>query len=442
MKYTLKLMLLVGVASAFAPVASAQSTSTEARLQALEAMVAQLKAELAAEKAATDSDIVLLKKKAVTAAPAGQPKSGFSAGGTNFKISGFIDLDAHVTKLSEGGPFGSNSIARDFYIPSVTPTGNGTGTSSTVTDLTAQASRIKIHADRDLGDKKITGLIEMDFLGSAQGNGRVSSSYSPRLRRAFVDYNGLRIGQEWTTFQNLSSIPESASFLALSDGMVFNREPLIRYTTGAFQIALEQGNATVTPASGAGRIEADGNTIPDVVARYNLSGDYGNISLAAIGRQLRVENGGINDSTFGYGLSASGRLKVGDKDDIRFGATFGEGLGRYIGLNALNGAAVNPMNGELEALPSFGGHIAWRHPFSGTSRLNVGYSGLFADNPDFLTTLNPGSTKSVQSGYAAFLWDIAPKITMGVEGMYGVKELENGNDGSFTRATFSTKYGF
>ena len=52
MKYTLKLMLLVGVASTFAPMASAQS-STEARLQALEAMVNQLRSELAAEKAST-----------------------------------------------------------------------------------------------------------------------------------------------------------------------------------------------------------------------------------------------------------------------------------------------------------------------------------------------------------------------------------------------------
>lgn len=446
MKKSLKLILLVGIASSFAPMASAQSSSTEARLQALEAMVAQLKAELAAEKAQTDSDLVMLEKKAATiAAPAaksGKSGSGFMAGGTNFKISGFIDMDAHHTIMSEGGPFGANSIARDFYIPSVTPTGDGTGESSSVTDFTAQASRIKIHADRGTGDDKITGLFEMDFLGSAQGNQRVSNSYAPRLRRAFLDYKGFRAGQEWTTFQNLSSIPESASFLALSDGMVFNRQALLRYTTGPFQIAAENGSATVTPASGAGRIEADGNSIPDLVARYNMKGDYGNISLAGIARQLRVENGAVDDETFAFGASLSGRIKVGDRDDIRFGVTAGEGLGRYIGLNALNAAAINPATNEIEAIPSIGGHVAWRHPFGETSRFNIGYSALFADNPDFLTALNPASTESVQSGYAAFLWDIAPKVTLGVEGLHGIKELENGNDGSFTRFTFSTKYGF
>lgn len=446
MKNKLKVILLTGVAVSFGSSAWGQSSTIESRLRAMEAQIAQLKAELAEERAQTDNDLIVLERKATAVvAPTAKEKSsgsGFTAGGTNFKISGFIDMDAHHTIMSEGGPFAANSIARDFYIPSVTPTSDGSADSSSVTDFTAQASRIKIHADRGTGDDKITGLFEMDFLGSAQGNQRVSNSYSPRLRRAFVDYKGFRAGQEWTTFQNLSSIPESASFLALSDGMVFNRQAMLRYTSGPFQIAAENGNATVTGATGVGRIEADGNSIPDIIARYNLKGDYGNISFAGIGRQLRVENGGIDDDTFAFGASVSGRLKVGAKDDIRFGLTAGEGLGRYIGLNALNAAAVDPTTGELEAIPSYGGHASWRHPFGDTARFNIGYSALFADNPDFLTMLNPATTESVQSGYAAVLWDIAPKVTLGVEALHGTRTLENDNDGDFTRFTFSTKYGF
>ena len=444
MRINLKLILLAGIATSITPTAFAQSSSIEARLQAMEAQIAVLKSELAAEKAKGDSDVILLEQKIQQPlrvnAPKGQvEKAGFQVGDTTFKIGGYIDLDAHVTRLSDGA-IGSSSIARDFYIPSVTPIG---GESTTVTDFTAQASRLSIGAQRDVGSKKATGYLEMDFLGSAQGNERVSNSYSPRLRRAYLDYNGLRIGQEWSTFQNTSAIPESASFLALSDGMVFMRQPMVRYTSGNFQVALETGNATITPSAGSGRIEADGNSIPDVIARYNLKGDYGNISVSAIGRQLRLETGtSIDDSTFGYGLNVAGRVKVGEKSDIRFQAAAGEGMGRYIGLNALNGAALDPSTGELEAIPSYGGYAAYRHPFGDTARFNIGYSALFADNPDFLTVLNPASTKSVQSGYAALLWDIAPKITMGAELMYGVKERENGDDGSITRATFSTKYGF
>ncbi len=444
MKNRLKFLLLMGAACALAPAAYAQGPSIESRLEAMEAQIAQLKAELAAEKAKGESDVILLEQKIQQPLPVGaqsgkSANAGFQVGDTTFKIGGFIDMDAHVTHLSDGA-IGSSSIARDFYIPSVTPIG---GASTTVSDLTAQASRLSISAQRDVGSQKATAHLEMDFLGSSQGDERVSNSYSPRLRRAYLDYNGLRVGQEWSTFQNTSAIPESASFLALSDGMVFMRQPQIRYTSGNFQVALETGNTTITPAGGSGRIEADGNTIPDVVARYNLSGDYGNISLAAIGRQLRLETGApSDDSTFGFGVNVAGKVKVGERSDVRFQVAAGEGLGRYIGLNALNGAAINPATGELEAIPSYGGYVAFRQPFGETARFNIGYSALFADNPDFLTALNPASTKSVQSAYGALLWDIAPKITVGAELMYGIKELENGADGSLTRATFSTKYGF
>ena len=306
MKKSLKLILLAGIATTVAPSAFAQSSSIEARLQTMEAQIAVLKSELAAEKAKGDNDVITLEQKiqssptaSLAASPAASASgSGFQVGDTTFKIGGFIDVDAHVTSLSDGA-ISSSSIARDFYIPSVTPIG---GDETLTTDLTAQATRFSIGASRLVGAEKATALIEMDFLGSSQGNERVSNSFAPRLRRAFVDYKGFRVGQEWSTFQNTSAIPESASFLALSDGMVFIRQPIARYTSGNFQIAAESGNATITPSTGSGRIEADGNVMPDIIARYNMKGDYGNVSFSAIARQLRLETGASSDDdTFGFG---------------------------------------------------------------------------------------------------------------------------------------------
>ena len=147
----------------------------------------------------------------------------------------------------------------------------------------------------------------------------------------------------------------------------------------------------------------------------------------------------MEEQTYGFGLSAQGKINVGEKDDIRFTVVGGEGIGRYVGLNAINGAAIDPLTGELEAIPAYGGLIAWRHPFGETARFNIGYSGLFADNPDFL---GGSTTKSVQSAYGAILWEPAPRVTMGGELMYGVRETEAGADGSIARFTFSTKYAF
>ncbi len=438
MSNRIRMALLSCAAAALVWPSQAQDASDlEDRIAALEAMVAELKTELASEQAETDADIVRLEEVATAAAakPApGASGDGFKVGNTTFKFGGFVDVDAHVANLSDGA-IASGSIARDFYIPGATPIGGG---NTSTTDLTAEASRFFLTADTNIDGHKVGGRIEMDFLGSLQGDERVSNSFSPRLRRAYVTVDGLLVGQEWSTFQNTSAIPESASFLILSDGMVFIRQAQIRFTHGNWQFALENGDTTVTPAGG-GRIEADSNTVPDIVARYNLTGDFGNIAFAGIGRQLRLETPAMEEQTYGFGLSAQGKINVGERDDIRFTVVGGEGVGRYVGLNAINGAAIDPMTGELEAIPAYGGFIAWRHPFGETARFNIGYSGLFADNPDFISG---SATRSVQSAYGAILWEPVPRVTMGGELMYGVRETEAGADGSIARFTFSTKYAF
>ncbi len=434
----LKFALLGSAAAMVGTSAQAETHETDLakRIAALEAMVAELKADLAEEQRTTDEDIVRLEEaqSVVATDRAAATTDGFRVGETTFKIGGFIDTDAHVTNVSDGSLAGG-SVVRDFYIPGATPVG---GEESTYTDLSAEASRLFISADRAVGEHKVGGLVELDFLLSAQGNERVSNSFSPRLRRAFVTVDNVLVGQEWSTFQNTSAIPESASFLTLSDGMVFIRQAQVRYTLGPWQFALENGDATVTPVTG-GRIEADSNLVPDVVARYNLKGDFGNLSLSAIGRQLRLETATTDEEAFGFGLAAQGRINIGDRDDLRFTLVGGEGVGRYVGLNSVNGAIVDPVTGELEAIPVYGGLIAWRHPFGETARFSLGYSGLFADNPD----ITPGGqTAQTQSVFGAVLWDIAPKVTMGGELLYGLREAESGTEGEITRFTFSTKYAF
>lgn len=429
MKKLLAALLMTSVALPGVALANDDTEDLKARVAALESMLKEMKAELDAR------DRVETIKASYVPEPAKTKKAdGFRVGDTQIRVGGFIDFDAHVSSVSDGS-IGSSSIARDFYIPGATPIG---GDDQTVTDFTAEASRLFFEGKRKVGDKTVKGYVEMDFLGSLQGNERVSNSFSPRLRRAFIQVGSWLVGQEWSTFQNTSAIPESASFLTLSDGMVFIRQPQVRFTKGNWQFALENGDTTITDTSGA-RIEADSNMVPDAVVRYNHKGDFGNISIAGIARQLRADLPTIEEEDFGYGVSVSGRVKAGAKDDIRFNLFGGEGLGRYVGLNAVNGAAIDPVTGDLEAISSYGGLIAYRHPFGDTARLNVGYSGLWADNPDFAM----GSmTKSVQSVYGAILWDVAEKTTVGAELLYGIRENEAGDEGSLSRFTVSTKFAF
>lgn len=416
---------------------AADQEDLEARVAMLEAMASELQQQLAQEHDSAAGEFTRIEElvgSVTSAGKAGAPISGFRVGDATVRLGGYVDFDFHATSFDDGAA-ASGSAARDFYIPGATPVG---GDSTTVSDMTAQSTRFSMTATRDFDGKQAVAYLETDYLLSGQGNERVSSSFAQRLRRAYVDYNGWRIGQEWTTFQDLSVIPESASFIVLTDAMPFNRQALIRYTNGPWQFAAENGNTTLTATDGS-RIEADQNLIPDLIARYNMKGDYGKVSISGIARQLRSEGAAADDETHGFGLAVQGRLNVGKRDDIRFAAIAGEGLGRYIGLNATNAAAIDPVSGDLEAISSFGGLLAWRHPISDSARVNVGYAGHFIDNPDFIAG---SATTSTQSVFGAFLWDVAPKVTAGIELLHGIRDTEANGTGEMTRATFSIQYGF
>ena len=439
-------ILLAASASALAMSAGASAQSPEeleARLAQLEAMVAELRSELDAARSAeaeTEDRIVRLEEReaaapaTAAATPAG---NGFMAGATRVTYGGFVDVDAHVTDLSDGD-IAPTSIARDFYIPGATPVG-GSGDSEPDFDFTAQGSRFffATATPTDLGE--VTSRIEFDFLGSPGGDERVSNSYNPRLRVAWAQIGNWRIGQDWSTFQNTAAIPESASFLVASDGMVFVRQAQVRYTNGNFQFALENSDTTVTPFGGGGRIDAGDGALPDFVARYNLGGEGRNIAFTALARHLAAEAGGVDGDAFGWGLSVQGRVSLTDSSDLRFSLTGGEGVGRYIGLNAVNGA-VATATGDLDPIPVVGGLLAWRQEFGGGRRFNLGVSALEADNDVTLTGL--AATKSVRSVFGALMVPLAPGVTLGGELMVGERELESGASGTITRATVSTKYAF
>lgn len=273
------------------------------------------------------------------------------------------------------------------------------------------------------------------------GNERTSNSYSPRIRHAFVSYDNWTVGQTWTTFQNAAALPENLDFVGAADGTPFARQTLLRYTQGNFQFAIENPETTVTPNQGGARITSGSGVIPDVIARYNLKTDGGAaFSFAGIARQLNLETKigatQIDSSALGYGASVAGIIPVG-KDDLRFTATYGEGLGRYMALNYIN-AGVLDANGDIESIRTFGGFVSYRHWWNEQWRSSVTLSGMQADNDVALT--GSGVNKDAYSGYINLLYSPSKPLTFGVEYMYAKNSKENGDDGDLSRIMFSAKY--
>lgn len=366
-------------------------------------------------------------------------KEGFSMGGVDFALHGFVKIDASVTDFS-GGELPSSSIGRDFFIPSLIPVG-GEGDGPDF-DFNPRESRFLFTMASTVGEVAVGAKLEFDFQVTDGGDERVSNSFIPRMRQAYVTAGDFLIGQTWSTFQDVTALPDSLEFIGPSSGTVFNRQPMIRYTRGPWQFAAEQPETTVTGPTGARLLPGD-DPAPDLVVRYNHKRGWGHLTAAGITRFLHIEedlmDGAVEDTAIGYGLSLSGLVKVGRKDDIRFMATAGEGLGRYIAVNAVNDAAID-LNGELDPIPTFSGFLAYRHFWSDKWRSNI-LGGYFqADNPVDLT--GAGVTDEVFSGHVNLIYTPAPRLDVGIEYIRAERELENGADGTMNRVLMSTKYSF
>ena len=119
--------------------------------------------------------------------------------------------------------------------------------------------------------------------------------------------------------------------------------------------------------------------------------------------------------------------------------TTGSGLGRYIALNAVNGAVLD-ANGNLETIDSTAYSVAYRHVWNNKMRSTVSYSALSVDNDVALA--GASATESTYSVSANLLYSPTAKITVGGEIKQATREVESGADGDMTRVQFTMKYAF
>ena len=359
-------------------------------------------------------------------------------GDTEFTYGGYIKLDTMWSDYSAGASAGT-SVGRDFYVPSTLTVGND-DSSDAVFDMHARQSRFNFGTSTLLDNgKKINSKIEIDFLASAAGgNERVSNSFAPRIRHAFITYDGWLFGQTWSNFQNVGALPETLDFVGPAEGTVFVRQAQIKYTTGAWSFSLENPESTITTTGGA-RVATDDASLPDFTARYTHKADWGNLVVTALARQLTYKVGGIDADETSFGVSASGMFKVGD-DNIKFMLTQGKGLGRYVGLNVAHGAVLN--GDELDAIDSTSGFVAYQHKWSSQWRSTFLYSFFSADNNTDLLSISGDPTESTQSYSANILYSPVKRLTFGAELKHAERETQSGIDGDLDRLQFSVKYAF
>jgi len=354
---------------------------------------------------------------------------------TTYKFGGYAKFDAMFSDYSDATP-GGNSLMRQFYYAPQIPIGDGTGSSDMTTDFQARESRINFKVDTTTASgSKITAFIEMDFFTHEDGNEVVSNSYSPRLRHAFIKYDKWTVGQTWSTFQDVSVLPEALDFVGPAESTTFIRQAMVRYTSGNLELAAENPQAFVV---GGAR---DFSTVPDLIARYTFKMDGGSyVRVAGLMRSIKVgpEGGSQADET-GWGISASTKFVFDNGGDLRAMVTVGDGVGRYIGLGFVPDGYID-VNDNIQTAESLAWFVSYRHLWNDKWRSNIMYGTTSNDYTSDVAAATLNDTAS--SIHVNLIRNVLPKLDVGAEFIFGEREIVNGTDGDFTRFQVSAKYSF
>jgi len=442
--------VLIGIAALMPmalPVNAATETTThEARISELEAKVLRLEALLETQYRELDESCARVEdveEALASCASVEQVEEALVEAAdyptmfneTQIKVGGFVKMDGILSDYSNAPTQG---VGEDFFIPATIATSGEPGDPRL--NFHAKETRFWLKSYTPTARGDVTTHFEIDFMLGQQGNERVGNSFSPRIRHASIGWDRWTFGQTWTNFFNVSTLPDYLDFIG-PVGVIFGRQAQIRYTlptaNGDWAFSLENPETTLTPYGGGDRIDADDSSFPDVVARRNWTGDWGNISVSALLRELKIDQDGIKDTEVGGALGLAGKFTVGDRDDVRLQLNFGNALGRYMGLNSFNVGALDE-NDEINLTTSYGVLAAYRHEWSDRMRSSFGASFSRADNDTAISGFDV--PESYQSAHADIIWTPIERMSVGVEYIWGRRTDESGADGTLNRVQFSAKY--
>ena len=359
---------------------------------------------------------------------------------------GFFVLPGTQTMLRINGRIVTDSIfdprpagVPDAFIPSTIPIPQVTSTNN----FTVSVRQSRISTDfripaSDWGTARM--FMQYDFFGS---NGPTT----PRLRHFYAQLHNVLVGQTSTNFMDPDAWPDSLDFQGPNSG-VNVRSPQGRYSfplgkgmSGA--ISVERPNSDIRfsqNGSAAVRI----TPAPDGALKFRYEAERGHFQLSSVFRELAVHlpNGGPQESAFGWGVNASGAMRVYGRDNVVYQVAYGNGISRYVrdtGGLGLDAAPRTETDLTLKALPLFGPYIGYQHYWTRSVRSTATFGFLQVQN----TAFQLGNTyhKSTYSS-ANVIWNAVGSLNFGAEFLYGWVEQKDGARANAPRIQFSGRYTF
>ncbi len=388
-----------------------------AEIRALRAELDALKKARAAEARPADSSgwgerIEQLEIRSKDAVVLGDIGGGFRLPGSETTLRLYGNVEAHLIhdlKATAPGDTFTNLPEQPLA---------GGGARSGQTSLTAQTSRFGIESSTPTSLGSFNTKLEMDFYAYC---GAECNRNRLRLRHAYGEYGGFLVGQTWSTFMDLDNLPETVDFNG-PIGAPFSRRTMIRYTYGDAKAGYRFALAAEDPDAGA--------RMPNLVARFDKSFDWGALNVRGLAHEKRV--GG--DSRRGYGFGVGGSLKLTDKDLLM--AQYAQVDGDIDNLYGSNGYFTDAA-GQIDFDKNKGLVLGYARTFSDRLRGNAAFGmnrGKAADG--FF------DNRTLQQLFVNLIYSPMKNVELGGEVILGERKTFAGEIGRMQRVDLMGRYSF
>ncbi|TGD71310.1 hypothetical protein E4634_18740 [Mangrovimicrobium sediminis] len=286
-------------------------------------------------------------------------------------------------------------------------------------------------------------FLEFDFWDGAENT-------NFRLRHAYMQYGQLLAGRTWSIITELRALPLIMDFAA-GDAILGGRSEQIKWDGdkifGALDwaIGLEAYDDTriVTPDTleGRGLARADA---PRLSGGLSYPWDHGVLSVGGAVNEVRFDGtDGLGDeSELGWSAVLGSRIYL-DPDNqhfLGFNAGYTNGTVADIIAFANDGTpnAALDENGNLDLAEGWNANIGMHLNLPGKFSTNLHYA--YTKLEEIPELFAPDEMAEAWAAHVNLIYDFDPRFRVGMEYMWGERQIVSGDDGDASRLQFSTFY--
>jgi hypothetical protein len=286
--------------------------------------------------------------------------------------------------------------------------------------------RLDVRAPEMGGDFRF--YYQNDFFGSGSDTGDMKY----RVQHLYGQFYGFKAGFTYSVWEDPDSWPDTVDYEG-PNAVIFARRPVAQYTYAWNEnwnttFGVEKPDIFVDVDSGPNAGGSSLFQMPDLGfnTRYEKAG-FGHFQFSTLFRDIGAKDDlGTAHHVFGWGVNLSAGIDVMKSDSLQLLGVYGHGVGG-LGNDSgfLNSDAAFKSNGDLEALPYWSVAAGYTHRWNEQFRSTVTYGYVNLDNS---SGQSPTFYHFSHYASANLIWQLRKRLSIGLEGLYGFKEAQNGVD--------------